>query len=431
VSFANFEFNPFITRALSDIGFDVPTPVQAQAIPVAMQGKDILASAQTGTGKTAAFLLPALQRISIPSTQSGTGPRLLVLTPTRELAMQVTEAARSFGKYMPRLSVVSIVGGVPYFKQRQKLRGYVDILVATPGRLIDYMGQGAMDFKRVEMLVLDEADRMLDMGFRDSVREIVQALPQTRQTLLFSATVEESILSFASKLQRDAVRIEVTPPKQKHLQIEERLHYVRDIDGKRALLAHLLKQNDVFQAIIFTGTKHGADRLAKSLHKQGHNAAALHGDMRQNARTRTIQRLREGEIKVLVATDVAARGIDVPTISHIFNFDLPRGREDYVHRIGRTGRADSKGIAVSIAYPDERGQVRGIENFIGHAIPAQTVEGFDGVLEIAHEERSRPRSSKPFKKQFGGRGNRFRKPFRQGRDSGSSRGGRASHQQSF
>ena len=392
-SAANFEalgLHPNILKAIVDSGYTVPTPIQAQAIPEVLAGRDLMASAQTGTGKTAAFMLPALHRLAQPSEVRSKGPRVLVLTPTRELAQQVSDAASKYGKNM-RLKVVSILGGMPYPLQNKLLSGFVDILVATPGRLIDHIQRGRIDFSRLEMLVLDEADRMLDMGFIDDVERIAAATPATRQTLLFSATLEGVIGNLAQRLLKDPKRISVASSKARHEHIEQRLMYVDDMAHKNRLLDHLLRDVDLNQALVFTATKRDADALADSLGASGHSTAALHGDMSQRERNRTLTGLRRGQVRVLVATDVAARGIDVPGISHVINFDLPKFAEDYVHRIGRTGRGGASGIAVSFASNRDAGTLRNIERYTGQSIKPHTVEGM--------EPKFKPRSAP------GGRGN--------------------------
>jgi superfamily II DNA/RNA helicase len=377
VSFENLNLNPLILKAILDAGYTAPTPVQAQAIPEALAGHDLMASAQTGTGKTAAFILPALQRLTTPATVNSRGPRVLVLTPTRELALQVTEAAAKYGKQLRQIKVVSILGGMPYPLQNKLLSQSVDILVATPGRLIDHLQRGRIDFSRLEMLILDEADRMLDMGFSEDVDTICNATPATRQTLMFSATFDGPMARLAQRLLKTPKRIEVAQQQAKHDNIEQRLHYVDDMAHKNRLLAHLLSDADLKQAIVFTATKRDADLLADGLYAQGHQAAALHGDMNQGARTRTLTQLRRGQIRVLVATDVAARGIDVPGISHVINYDLPKAAEDYVHRIGRTGRAGASGIAVSFASPRDGMNLSKIERFTGQAIAPHVIAGME------------------------------------------------------
>ncbi len=378
MSFENLQLHPLILKAIIEAGYTSPTPIQEQAIPELLAGHDIMASAQTGTGKTAAFMLPALHRLATPSSIGTRGPRVLVLTPTRELALQVSEAAAKYGRHLPRAKVVSILGGMPYPLQNKLLSQVVDILVATPGRLIDHIQRGRIDFSRLEMLVLDEADRMLDMGFIDDVERIASATPATRQTLLFSATLDNAIDNVASRLLRSPKRIQVTPQHAKlNNNIEQRLHYVDDISHKSKLLDHLLQDIALKQAIVFTATKRDADTLADSLSAQGHAAAALHGDMNQRDRNRTLTRLRSGGLRVLVATDVAARGIDVAAITHVINFDLPKFAEDYVHRIGRTGRAGASGIAVSFASSKDGIHLKKIERFTGQRITSHEVPGLE------------------------------------------------------
>nr|SPS06534.1 ATP-dependent RNA helicase SrmB [Candidatus Nitrotoga fabula] len=385
-TFSSLKLHPLILAAVEDSGYTVPSPIQAQAIPEVMAGHDLLASAQTGTGKTAAFILPALHRIAEPPAVRSKGPRVLVLTPTRELAQQVSEAATKYGKNM-RLKVVSILGGMPYPLQNKLLSNPVDILVATPGRLIDHIERGRIDFSRLEMLVLDEADRMLDMGFIDDVERIAAATPATRQTLLFSATMDGVITNLAKQLLTDPKRISIAPMQARHEHIEQRLMYVDDMAHKGRLLDHLLRDTDLNQAVVFTATKRDADTLADQLLSQGHSAAALHGDMNQRERNRTLVNLRRGQVRILVATDVAARGIDVPGISHVINFDLPKAAEDYVHRIGRTGRAGSSGVAVSFASNRDTGNLQKIERYTGQSLSTHIVAGL--------EPKFKPRSHSP------------------------------------
>lgn len=380
-TFESLNLHPSILKAVEEAGYTTPTPIQAQAIPAALDGRDILASAQTGTGKTAGFTLPALNLLATPHESKSRGPRILVLVPTRELAAQVNESARKYGKFI-RARTVSIVGGMPYPLQNKLLSQPLDILVATPGRFIDHMERGRIDLSRLQMLVLDEADRMLDMGFMPDVERICAALPAERQTLLFSATLDGNIGRIAKDILRNPVTIQVTAQKEKHENIEQRIHHVDDMNHKNKLLEHLLIEPDVNQAIIFTSTKRHADLLAEDLYAAGHKTAALHGDMTQGARNRTLTKLRHGDVKVLVATDVAARGIDIKGISHVFNYDLPKFAEDYVHRIGRTGRAGSQGIAISFASNMDRHILRKIEQYTGQKVEATVIEGFEPKRQI-------------------------------------------------
>ena len=375
-SFTDLNLNPAILRAIEESGYTTATPIQAQAIPEVMAGHDLMASAQTGTGKTAAFTLPALNLLATPHPSNSRGPRIMVLVPTRELAAQVNEAVRKYGKFL-RVRTASIVGGMPYPLQNKLLSQPLDILVATPGRLIDHMERGRIDLSRLQMLILDEADRMLDMGFMPDVERICSQLPTDRQTLLFSATLDGNIGRIAHKILRSPKTIQIAAQTEKHANIEQRLHYVDDMSHKNKLLEHLLIAPEVNQVIVFTSTKRHADVLAEDLYAAGHKTAALHGDMTQGARNRTLTKLRHGDVKILVATDVAARGIDVLGISHVINYDLPKFAEDYVHRIGRTGRAGNTGIAVSFASHMDRHQVRKIEQFTGQRLEATVVAGYE------------------------------------------------------
>jgi len=427
-TFADLKLNPNLLKAIEQSGYTSPTPVQERAIPAALSGNDLLVSAQTGTGKTAAFVLPILEKFATPAREveggKCRGPRALILTPTRELAVQITKAALNYGRYPKQVAIANIVGGMPYFRQRKQMSGWVDVMVATPGRLMDFMEQGEIDFRRLEFLVLDEADRMLDMGFRDAVFEIEKALPKERQTLLFSATIDKTVTDLARKILKDPVRIEVAAQRVKHEQIDEFLHYVSDLHGKRSLLKHLLKESGVEKTLIFAATKRSADELAEGLVRNGFATEALHGDMRQSARNRTVARLRAGEVSVVVATDVAARGLDVQGISHVINFDLPRLSEDYTHRIGRTGRAGAKGVAISFAYPSERGQVRRIETAVGHQIKTMVVPGFEVAMGNSDDRSSRSHPGRRFSENRGrsegfrkrsdtaDRGSRFARPER-------------------
>lgn len=386
MAFKQFNFHDKILSAIHGAGLTAPTPIQEQAIPVIMAGKDLRASAQTGTGKTAAFILPALHRLT-EKKASGRGPRVLILAPTRELAMQVANEASKFSLGLPHLKTVCVFGGVPYPTQNRQLSAPYDILVATPGRLIDHLERNRIDLSRIEMLILDEADRMLDMGFIEPVEYIASLAPASRQMLLFSATLKKEVLKLSERLLKDPVEITVTPQHAKHEQIEQHFHAVDHIEHKHQLLGEILKDAKVNQAIIFTATKRAADELADQLSLDGHDASALHGDMDQRQRTRTIKRLRDGHIKILVATDVAARGIDVLTISHVINFDLPMTGEDYVHRIGRTGRAGAMGVAFSFASKRDRQKLRDIEKFTGQVIPLCQQQG-----SSSRERDKRPHS---------------------------------------
>ncbi|MBA4177388.1 MAG: RNA helicase [Leptothrix sp. (in: Bacteria)] len=424
MSFETLNLNELLTRALSAAGYNEPTEVQASAIPAALAGKDLMVSSRTGSGKTASFMLPALTRILAqreqaaaerkaagpaaggprgpqPFTNATRGPRVLVLAPTRELAMQVAKAASDYGRFVPGLRVATVVGGVPYGAQLAALRGPLDILIATPGRLIDHLGSGKCQLGNVEMLVLDEADRMLDMGFIDDIRLIVDATPKKRQTAMYSATFSGNVGRLAQDLLRDPLRIEASSQTESHADIEQRLHWADDFEHKNALLDHILTERSVEQAVVFTSTQRDADWLADRLHDMGHSVASLHGGMPQGRRTRVLQGLRSKHLRVLVATDVAARGIDVPSISHVINYGLPMKEEDYVHRIGRTGRAGRTGLAVTLAERRDSGMIHRIQRYTTQRIPAATIEG----LEPKRPEPPKPfdRPARPGGKSFGPR----------------------------
>ena len=398
-----------LQRALQAAGYSEPTPVQAQAIPLALAGRDLMVSSRTGSGKTAAFMLPALTRVATPPPsasgqqpppaptdtprRAGPGgrfarpdrhgsqplrrPRVLVLTPTRELALQLARAASDYGRHLPQLRVATVVGGVPYGAQLAALRGPLDIVVATPGRLIDHIGSGRVPLSGIEMLVLDEADRMLDMGFIDDIRLIADALPKQRQTVMVSATFGGAVGKLAAESLRDPQRIDADDPGQAHADIEQRLHWADDRAHKNALLDHILTERSIDQALVFTSTQADADWLAERLHGMGHRVASLHGGMPQGRRNHVLAGLRSRQLRVLVATDVAARGIDVPTISHVINYGLPMKEEDYVHRIGRTGRAGRAGLAVTLAERRDSGMIHRIQRFTTQRIPAAVVEGLE------------------------------------------------------
>ena len=367
-TFSELDLIAPLQRALDDLGFTEPTPIQAEAIPHLVDGLDVLGVAQTGTGKTAAFALPMLQHLA--ETASGSGKpvvRCLILSPTRELAAQIAVALADLGKHLD-LSHMVIFGGVNQNPQVTKLRRGVDIIVATPGRLLDLINQGHVDLRHVEVLILDEADRMLDMGFIHDIRKVEKLVPKDRQTLLFSATMPNSIANLAQSMLRDPIRVEVTPQATTVERIDQTVMFVEK-NNKRRLLADLLDSLEVDRAIVFTRTKHGANRLVKQLEQAGHAAAAIHGNKSQNARTRALDGFRSGEIPVLVATDVASRGIDIDDVTHVFNFDLPNEPESYVHRIGRTARAGREGVAIAFCDDSEGGYLRDIERIIKQPIP--------------------------------------------------------------
>jgi superfamily II DNA/RNA helicase len=393
LSFDSLNLGAPLMRAIDACGFREPTEIQRQAIPVLLEGHDLMASAQTGTGKTAAFVLPALQRLMDSRPRAGGhGPRVLVLAPTRELAGQVQANIREMGRFS-RPVAESVVGGVPYPPQMRALSRPMDILVATPGRLMDHMERGRVDFSRLEMLVLDEADRMLDMGFVDAVRKIAAATPSERQTVLFSATLEGRVLSVAKALMRDPQRLHLAAAGTPHAHITQRAHRADNFGHKHALLSRLIDDSTLDQAVIFTATKRGAETLATRLSDDGHATAALHGDMAQGQRRRTVEQMRRRKVRILVATDVAARGLDIDGISHVINFDLPMVAEDYVHRIGRTGRGGSSGVAISLIGPDDRSRLRQIERLTGQRLEHTVLEGLEPRTRPPRD--AAPRGRKP------------------------------------
>lgn len=389
LSFAELGLHPLILKALEAGGYVEPTAIQAEAIPAALAGHDLLATAATGTGKTAAFILPGLSRIAeLPRPREAAAPRILVLAPTRELARQVTDAVRKYGKFL-RLNTVDLVGGMPYRAQLRLLSRPVDVVVATPGRLIDHLQRGRLDLGSVNALILDEADRMLDMGFIEDVETISAACPASRQTMLFTATLDRRMAALAGRLLREPVRISVERAAET-VSIEQRLHHADDLDHKRRLLHHFAGSPEVAKLIVFAATKRDADALARELADAGHAAAALHGDMVQALRNRVLQQLRTGRVRILVATDVAARGIDVRDISHVINFDLPRSAEDYVHRIGRTGRAGAAGVAISFATRSDRETLARIERYVRSEIAVGTIPGLEPRKPFAARPAARP-----------------------------------------
>jgi len=368
-----------LLQAIADAGYTSPTPIQAQAIPAVLQGGDLLAGAQTGTGKTAGFTLPLLHRLHqgapVKNARGKNAIRALVLTPTRELAAQVEESVKTYGKYLPLKSMV-MFGGVGMQPQVNKLRDGVDILVATPGRLLDHAQQGTLDLSKVEILVLDEADRMLDMGFIHDIKKVLALLPAKKQSLLFSATFSDDIKNLADRLLNQPALIEVARRNQTNDAIAQKVHPVGR-ERKKELLAHLIKSGDWHQVLVFTRMKHGANRLSDYLNDQGISAMAIHGNKSQGARTKALSEFKTGDLQVLVATDIAARGIDIDQLPHVVNFELPNVSEDYVHRIGRTGRAGAQGEAISLVCVDENGFLREIEKLIKREIPKEIVPGFE------------------------------------------------------
>ena len=374
--FKNLGLSAELLRAVEKQGYDEATPIQQQAIPLVLEGKDVLAGAQTGTGKTAGFTLPVLQRLQNSHTEGHKRhPRVLVLTPTRELAAQVHESVRDYGQYLPFRSAV-IFGGVSINPQKQKLIKGVDIVVATPGRLLDHVQQRSIDLSQVEILVLDEADRMLDMGFIRDIRKILNVIPSQRQTLLFSATFSSEIKTLASEFLHQPSQIQVTP-ENTAVELVSQIVYPVDKKRKRELLSHMIGEEEWQQVLVFTRTKHGANKLAEQLGKDGITSAAIHGNKSQGARTKALANFKSGAIRVLVATDIAARGIDIDKLPHVVNFELPNVPEDYVHRIGRTARAGQQGHAVSLVCVDELKLLRDIEKLLGQAIEKINLPGYE------------------------------------------------------
>jgi ATP-dependent RNA helicase RhlE len=385
---------PELVRAVADQGYTEPTPIQTQAIPVVLSGRDLMGAAQTGTGKTAGFTLPLLQRLA-PMASKSFSPalhpvRCLILTPTRELAIQVFESVKTYGKHIP-LKPFVVYGGVNINPQIQELRKGVEILVATPGRLLDLTGQKAVDLRQVSILVLDEADRMLDMGFIPDIKRIINMLPGSRQTLMFSATFSDEIRKLATQFLHDPATVEVARRNTPAESVTQWAHFV-DSKRKRELLAHLVKSNNWEQVLVFCKTKHGANRLAYQLERDGINAAAIHGNKSQNARIEALETFKANKVRVLVATDIAARGLDIEALPHVVNFDMPHVPEDYVHRIGRTGRAGMEGEAISIVCPEDKPLLAAIEQLIKRRIEVKPVPGFDGSRPATYPDEAPERS---------------------------------------
>lgn len=422
ITFTDLGLDASLLSALESAGYQQPTPVQQAAIPVLLSGKDLMASAQTGTGKTAAFILPTLHRLR--QGHSGSQPRGLVLAPTRELAQQVSDAARKYGQGRPSVKLATLVGGASFFQQLRQLDRKPDLIIATPGRLLDHVRRGKLDLSAIEVLILDEADRMLDLGFQDEVEAIAALLPYKRQTALFSATLEGMVAELAQGLLNEPELLSLAPTGVSKASIEQRMHYVDNLAHKEQLLDHWLARGDINQAIIFTATRIDAQNLAERLGDQGIASGALHGDMAQRDRNHTLNLLRRNQIKVLVATDVAARGIDVAGISHVFNFDLPRSAEDYVHRIGRTGRAGAQGTAVSLVTSREKALLARIQRLTGIKMQAEVLPGLEPKTSFHDDSRGR----RPSSRQGYGRSNprrdssdaRFDRQVRQSTDSPSS-----------
>lgn len=394
MNFKDLQLSPLLLTALEEKGYVTPSPIQEKAIPHVLAGRDVLGCAQTGTGKTAAFALPIIQNLMKPSAKKHSRRviRSLILTPTRELALQIAENFKEYGSHTSVRCAV-IFGGVSANPQIEALRRGIDILVATPGRLNDLIGQGEIDLAQVEIFVLDEADRMLDMGFIHDVKKIIALLPKQKQTLLFSATMPAEIQALTEKLLHNPVRVEVTPVSSTVDLIDATLYYV-DKENKRALLAYILNHEDITSTLVFTRTKHGADRVAKFLVKSRISAAAIHGDKSQGARQTALSHFKSGEIRVLVATDIAARGIDIEELSCVINFDLPNIPETYVHRIGRTGRAGLGGRAISFSNIEEKEYVKDIEKLIGKKIPVVEEHPYPMEIFVVPPKETQPRPAR-------------------------------------
>ena len=394
MSFSTLGLDSSLLDNLQRLGYTGPTPVQREAIPAALAGGDLLVSSQTGSGKTAAFVLPGLQRLRTPAKTAGNGPRMLVLAPTRELAMQVQKAIHGYCSGQ-RLATALLVGGMPFGLQLAQVRKPLDIAIATPGRLKDHLDRGSVTLGRVEILVLDEADRMLDMGFQEELDSILARVPKERQTLLFSATLAGVVGQLAGRVTKSPKRIEIKAREETKLDITQHALIADNQEHKVRMLDRLLRETDVAQALVFTAMKRTAAELTIALVGKGFTAGALHGDMHQKERTRTLNRVRDGSVRVLVATDVAARGIDVPGINLVVNYDAPRLAEDYVHRIGRTGRAGRAGVAVTFLGRDDRSLVRQIERFTGHKVSMMQIEGLEPRSRIEEQPKWRKKAPRP------------------------------------
>ena len=403
MSFESLGLMAELLRAVSEKSYSEPTPIQSQAIPPILEGRDLMGGAQTGTGKTAGFTLPLLQRLML-SAKPTTGRRpirALVLTPTRELAAQVAESVQTYGRYLPLKSTV-VFGGVSINPQKMKLIKGVDILIATPGRLLDHVGQNSVNLSNVDILVLDEADRMLDMGFIRDIRKVLALMPKQKQTLLFSATFSDEIKKLASGLLKSPVLIEVASRNTASERVTQVVHPV-DKNRKRELLSQLIGENNWKQVLVFTRTKHGANRLSEQLMTDGITAAAIHGNKSQGARTKALADFKSGKVRVLVATDIAARGLDINQLPHVVNYELPNVAEDYVHRIGRTGRAGNEGEAMSLVCVDELKLLKDIERLIKRDIPSVVINGYQPDPSIKAEPINKGRANKPAKTGKGAR----------------------------
>jgi ATP-dependent RNA helicase RhlE len=427
MTFNDLGLSEELLRAVRDTGYTEPTPIQVKAIPAILAGGDLMAAAQTGTGKTAGFTLPLLQRIAAQPKAGSNRTRALVITPTRELAAQIHESVRTYGKYL-RLRSTVVFGGVGINPQMMKLRGGVEILVATPGRLLDLYGQKAIRFDDLDTLILDEADRMLDMGFIHDIKKIMGLLPAKRQNLLFSATFSDEIRGLAKTITNNPVEIDVAPRNSTLDVISQKIHPV-DKSRKADLLSHLIRSEDWYQVLVFSRTKHGSDKLVKRLSRDNINAAAIHGNKSQSQRTKALAAFKHNKIQVLVATDIAARGIDIDQLSHVVNFDLPNVPEDYIHRIGRTGRAGASGNAISLVTADEIKQLTDIERLMKRKIEREEIEGFEPEHAVPESSSSKS-ARKPYHSNNGGNNNQRRRGGNDQMSHGKSRNPGSSHNRS-
>lgn len=437
MDFIALNLNAQILEALISANYKTPTPVQACAIPKILTGMDLRVSAQTGTGKTAAFLLPAIHQAALESAKKAAQPTVLIVIPTRELAKQIATQSQKYSKYLPDIKTVCICGGESYTIQRKKLAKRFDILIATPGRLIDYMKQKQIDLSNIKMLVLDEADRMLDMGFSDAIQDIMAKTPVDRQTLLFSATLDKKINQISKKFMKDPEDLEMNPSNEMQTHITQNVHYTNSLSEKNDLLCKILDSEEAKSTIIFTSTKRHAEQLATELRENGNRAIALHGDMNQGQRSRAIAKFKEGKYDTLVATDVAARGLHVDAITDVINFDLPRNIEDYVHRIGRTGRAGSDGRAHSFASYNEVSLVKRIEKYTGVEMDpvgfVPTANSFNSKKKFSKSNKRKPnfKTARPQRAKPSGRFQNARPSSRSQNDKPSSRNGRPKRQRAF
>ncbi len=388
MTFNDLKLRPELLKAVAKKGYSTPTPIQIKSIPSILEGRDVMGGAQTGTGKTAAFTLPLLHNLSNNQNAGIRKPRALIMCPTRELANQILQSIIDYGSFLS-FEQAAIFGGVKIGPQINKLRRGVDIVAATPGRLLDHIHQRTIDLSRIEVLILDEADRMLDMGFIKDIKKILAVLPPKRQNMLFSATLTRDIKKLSKELLSNPALIEVSPQNSAAETVDQVLHPVEKLN-KRHLLAHIIKEGNWYQVLVFTRTKYGAKKLSKQLNNTGITSAEIHGDRSQGARTRALSDFKAGKLQALVATDIAARGLDIAKLSHVVNFDLPNTAEDYIHRIGRTGRAGKEGRAVSLYCPDEKDKLRNIEKLLGHSLPTETVKSFSPPPPVKQQGNSHP-----------------------------------------